>query len=106
MIYELREYTAVPGRMPDLIRRFNEHAVKLLGEHGMEVVFISLTEFGPQTMGQVVYMLRHDSYDALERNWASFFADPRWIEARRLSELNGSLVSRLDRRLLTPTPFG
>ncbi|MFE7563349.1 NIPSNAP family protein [Kitasatospora sp. NPDC057500] len=106
MIYELREYTAVPGQLPALIRRFNEHALELLAKHGMEVVFISLTEFGAQTMGQVVYVLRHDSYDALERNWAALLTDPRWVEAKRLSEVDGPLVARLDRRILTPTPFG
>ncbi|MER7701980.1 NIPSNAP family protein [Kitasatospora sp. NPDC097605] len=105
MIYELREYTAVPGRMPDLIRRFNEHALKGLARHGMEVVFISLTEFGTNTMNEIVYVLRFDSYDELERKWNALLADPEWIEAKRLSEVNGPLVASLGRRILTGNPF-
>ncbi|MER5756935.1 NIPSNAP family protein [Streptomyces sp. NPDC002088] len=105
MIYELREYTAVPGRLPALIRRFNEHALKLLAKHGMELVFISLTEFGRNTVNQVVYVLRFDSYDDLERKWAALLADPEWIEAKRLSEVDGPIVASLERRILTPTPF-
>ena len=105
MIYELREYSAVPGRMPALIRRFNEHALKGLAKHGMEVVFISLTEFGANTMNEIVYVLRFDSYDDLERKWKALLSDPEWIEAKRLSELDGPLVAKLGRRILTSMPF-
>ena len=105
MIYELREYTAVPGRLPALIRRFNEAALKGLAKHGFDVVFISVTEFGENTMNQVVYVLRHESYDDLERKWAAFFADPEWQEAKRASEVDGPIVAQLQRRILTPTPF-
>ncbi|HEX8093525.1 NIPSNAP family protein [Jatrophihabitans sp.] len=105
MIYELREYSAVPGRISALIRRFNEHALKGFAKHGMEVVFISVTEFGTNTMNEIVYVLRFDSYDDLERKWKSFLADPEWIEAKRLSEVDGPIVASLQRRILTPTPF-
>jgi len=105
VIYELREYTALPGRLPALIRRFNEAALKGLAKHGMEVVFISLTEFGSNTMNEIVYVLRFDSYDDLERKWKAFFADPEWIEAKRLSEVDGPIVASLQRRILTTAPF-
>jgi hypothetical protein len=105
MIYELREYSAVPGRMPALIRRFNEHALKGLAKHGMDVVFISLTDFGTNTMNEIVYVLRFDSYDELERKWKSFLADPEWVEAKKASEVDGPLVASLGRRILTTSPF-
>lgn len=105
MIYELREYSAVPGRMPALIRRFNEHALKGLAKHGMEVVFISMTDFGPNTMNEIVYVLRFESYGELERKWKEFLADPEWVEAKRLSEADGPLVAKLSRRILTASPF-
>jgi hypothetical protein len=90
---------------PALIRRFNESALPLLAKHGMEVVFISLNEFGTQTMNQVVYVLRFDSYGDLERKWAEFFADPDWAEAKARSEADGPIVAQLQRRILNPTPF-
>jgi hypothetical protein len=105
MIYELREYSAVPGRMPALIRRFNEHALKGLAKHGMDVVFISMTDFGTNTMNEVVYVIRHDSYDDLERKWKSFLSDPEWVEAKKQSEVDGPLVASLARRILTTSPF-
>jgi len=105
VIYELREYSAVPGRMPALIRRFNEHALKGLAKHGMEVVFISLTDFGSNTMQEIVYVLRFESYDDLERRWKAFLADPEWIEAKKQSEADGPLGASLQRRILSVAPF-
>jgi len=105
VIYELREYTVVPGRLPALIRRFNEHGLKGMSKHGMEVVFISLTEFGTNTLNEIVYVLRFDSYDDLERKWKAFFADPEWIEAKRVSQVDGPIVASLRRRILSATPF-
>jgi hypothetical protein len=105
MIYELREYSAVPGRMPALIRRFNEHALKGLARHEMELVFISLTEFGANSMNEIVYVLRFDSYEELERKWKALLADPEWAEAKRLSEADGPLIAKLSRRILTTSPF-
>ena len=43
MIYEIREDTTVPGRIPALVRRFNDHTLGLFARHGTEVVFLSRT---------------------------------------------------------------
>ncbi|MBQ5265197.1 hypothetical protein FD776_13680 [Klebsiella pneumoniae] len=46
MIYELREYKAVPGKMAAMVKRFNDNSLRLFKKHSMEVVFLSLTTFG------------------------------------------------------------
>ena len=38
MIYELRTYIIVPGRMADIERRFCDVTLRLFQKHGMEVV--------------------------------------------------------------------
>jgi hypothetical protein len=35
MLYELRIYTAVPGRMPQLLARFKDHTVAIWQKHGI-----------------------------------------------------------------------
>ncbi|MDQ1742962.1 MAG: hypothetical protein QOE23_1301 [Pseudonocardiales bacterium] len=105
MIYELREYRPVPGRIHALIRRFNDHVVKLLAKHDMELVFLALTEFGANTMGEIVYVLKFDSYGDLETKWRAFLSDPEWREAAKASEADGPLVASMHRRILNPTPF-
>src|SRR5437764_15472355 len=42
-VYELRTYTALPGRLPALNKRFAEHTLKLFEKHGMknEMYFVA-----------------------------------------------------------------
>jgi hypothetical protein len=106
VIYEIREYTTVPGRMPDLVRRFTDHTLGLFERHGIEVEFISLTAVGDNSNNELVYVLRFDDLADLERKWAAFQADQDWQQARAASEEDGALVARISRRVLNPGPFG
>lgn len=36
MIYELRIYTTIPGRMPNLLARFENHTLKIWERHGIK----------------------------------------------------------------------
>ena len=105
MIYELREYTAVPGRLPALIERFNTATCRIFRKHGMDLVFLSRTELGDDSKNEVVYVLRFDSYDDLQRKWAAFLADPEWQQTAARSEEAGPLVARVRRRVLTFADF-
>ena len=105
MIYEIREYTTVPGRMPALVKRFNEHTLRLFQRHGMDLDFISLTAVGDNSNNELVYVLRFADYAELERKWAAFMSDPEWQRARAESEVDGPIVARINRRILNPAPF-
>jgi NIPSNAP len=35
MIYELRIYQCVPGRLPVLLKRFEDHTLKIWEKHGI-----------------------------------------------------------------------
>ncbi|MHA6785948.1 NIPSNAP family protein [Pseudonocardia saturnea] len=105
MLYELREYTAVPGALPRLIDRFNHVTVEMFRKHDMDLVFLSRTELGEDSKNQIVYVLRFDSYDEVEKRWAAFFADPEWKAAAAASEADGPLVASVKRRILTTAEF-
>jgi hypothetical protein len=105
VIYEIREYVTVPGRMPALVRRFNEHTFGFFEKHGMEVTFISLTEVGENSNNELVYGLRFEDYADLERKWAAFQGDPEWQRARADSEADGPIVAQIRRRILNPSRF-
>lgn len=38
MIYELRIYTTLPGRMPNLLSRFDNHTLRIWEKHGIKQV--------------------------------------------------------------------
>jgi hypothetical protein len=106
MIYELREYTTVPGRMPALVKRFNDHTLGIFARLGLDVVFMSTTELGSNVSNELVYVVKFDSYDDMATKWAAFRADPEWNEVRRASEADGPIVAALSRRVLSPAAFG
>ena len=105
MLYELREYTAVPGRLPALVRRFKEHTLNLFEKHGIDVVFMTQTEFGDNSTNELVYVVRFASYEDLQEQWATFAADPEWQRVKQESEVDGPLVARVQRRLLSTAQF-
>jgi hypothetical protein len=105
MLYELREYTVVPGRLPALIDRFNNDTLDMFLKHGLDLVFLSRTEFGENSKNEIVYVLRFDSYQQVQDRWAAFFADPEWQEIAARSEEGGPLISSVRRRILTTAEF-
>ena len=46
---ELRVYTALPGRMPDLLARFKDHTVSIWQKHGIIPVGFWTTLIGHST---------------------------------------------------------
>ena len=105
MLYELREYTAIPGRLPVLIDRFNATAIPLFAKHGMDLVHIGRTNFGENSFGELVYMLSFADTADMDAKWARFLQDPEWVAAEAASEADGPLIQTLKRRLLDPSPF-
>ncbi|OLT08985.1 NIPSNAP family containing protein [Pseudonocardia sp. CNS-139] len=105
MIYELREYTTVPGRLPALVKRFNDHTLRIFERLGMDVVFMSLTDLGANTTNELVYVMRFDSYEDMAAKWAAFRADPEWNDVRGASEVDGPIVAAVSRRVLSPAAF-
>jgi hypothetical protein len=105
VLYELRDYELVPGRMPDLVARFRDHTLALFAKHGLDVVFIGVTEFGDNSNNQLTYVLRFDSYQEMQERWTTFQRDPDWLQVRSESEVNGPLVARITRRLVNGAAF-
>ena len=61
MIYEWRVYEVMPGKMPNMVRRFGEVTDALFKKHGIHVVGYWTTTIGANY--QFVYMLRFESFD-------------------------------------------
>lgn len=104
MIYELRIYEAMPGKMAALQQRFADHTVRLFEKHGMKVIgFWTNYVGGPSN--QLIYMLAYEDLAERERCWAAFAADPEWQKAREESERDGPLTARIMSSFLRPTRF-
>lgn len=100
MSFELRTYTAAPGKIGALLDRFRDHTMSLFAQHGMVSVGYWTKH---DDVDVLVYLLRHVG-DA-QQNWAEFRADPRWIEAKRASEAGGMLTTDITSVFLQATDF-
>jgi NIPSNAP len=104
MIYELRTYHSMPGRLPDLVRRFETITVRLFEKHGIQQVGFWTVAIGESNQ-DLVYILKWDSLADRDAKFAAFQRDPEWIEARRRSEDSGPLVASIANSILMPTAF-
>lgn len=104
MIHELRVYHAMPGRMPDLLRRFETTSLKLFEKHGIRQVGMWTTLIGPSNL-DLVYILEWNSLAEREERWGAFQKDPDWSRARTASEEHGPLIASVTNTILQPTSF-
>lgn len=104
MIYELRVYHAMPGKLPALVDRFGKHTVQIWKRHDIRPVGFWTVDIGENT-NDLFYMLQWDDLGHRERASAAFQADKEWIAARAQSEAAGALISGVTRTLLRPTGF-
>ncbi len=104
MLYELRVYTALPGRMPDLLARFKDHTVSIWRKHGIIPVGFWTTLIGRST-SELTYILAWNSLADREIKWAAFESDKEWLHVRDESEKDGPIVASISNQILRPTSF-
>lgn len=104
--FELRTYTAAPGKLDALNARFRNHTVKLFEKHGMQVVgFWVPTDPEGGAGEKLIYVLAHKSRAAATASWAAFRADPDWVGVKAASEADGSLVTKVESVFLAATDY-
>lgn len=104
MLYELRVYHCVPGRLPDLLKRFETITTRIWQGHGIEQAGFWTVAIGDSNQ-TLYYFLKWESLADREKKWAAFQADPEWISARAETEKNGAIVARVENQILQPTSF-
>ena len=100
--FELRTYTASPGKLDALHARFRDHTNALFIKHGMTIVGYWEPNDKPDTL---VYMLAYKDRAARDVAWKAFQSDPDWVKARAASEVNGSLTSKVENLFMSATDY-
>jgi len=104
MIYELRVYRCVPGRLPALLKRFETITLELWKKHGIRQAGFWTTLVG-ESNNDLTYMLAWESLAEREQKWNAFATDPEWISKRAETERDGQIVQTLSNQILAPTGF-
>jgi len=104
MIYEQRIYSCIPGRLPNLLKRFETQTLPIWKKHGINPVGFWTVLIGDGN-NDLHYMLAWESFAAREKIWAAFQADPAWHAARNESEKDGLIIANIKTSFLSPTAF-
>ncbi len=104
MIYELRVYHVLPGRMPAMLARFQNHTLRIWERMGIRQAGFWTTLVGESNQ-DLTYMLAWESLAEREAKWTAFLADPEWVRVRAESERDGQIVGSLSSQFLAPTAF-
>lgn len=103
MLYELRVYEAVPGRIGALNSRFRNVTLGMFERHGVKPVAFWEDVIG--TSNRLTYILAWESLAQRERDWNAFASDPEWLAARAKSEEDGPIVARVVSTIMKPTDY-
>ena len=104
MMYEMRVYRCVPGRLPALLKRFETITLKLWEKHGIRLAGFFTTLIGESNL-ELTYFLAWESLADREKKWTAFGTDPEWIAGRNKSEEDGQIIDNIVSQLLVPTAF-
>jgi hypothetical protein len=101
-VFELRTYYTHDGKLPDLLKRFEDHTLALFEKHHIT----NLGYWVPiKDENTLIYIISHESKVQADKNWQSFIADPLWKEVYAASRENGPIVKNLTSEYLTSVNF-
>jgi len=109
-LFELRTYTATPGKLENLNARFRDHTCKLFEKHGMlNFGYWTPMDKDKGAENTLIYIVAHKSKQAADASWNAFRTDPTWVAAKKASEekAGGSLTvpDGVKSVLLAPTDY-
>ena len=104
-VFELRTYTAEPGKLEALHARFRDHTVGVFNKHGMTSVGYFAPTDEPLSKNTLIYVLEFPSREAAKKSWDEFRSDPEWQKVQKESEANGKLVTKVDSVFMDPTDY-
>jgi hypothetical protein len=104
MIYELRIYHAVPGKLGALTKRFETTTTKMWDKHGIRPVGF-WTSMISESNNDLYYILEWKDLGERQKKWDAFMSDPEWIKAKGETEKDGPLSTHITNVILEPTSF-
>ena len=104
MIYEMRVYRCVPGKLPALLNRFANITLKIWERHGIKQAGFFTTVIGESNQ-ELTYFLAWESLADREKKWNAFQNDPEWQAKRAETEKDGPIVQNVSNQLLVPTAY-
>jgi hypothetical protein len=103
MIYELRIYDVIPGKLPALNDRFASTTVRVFERHGIKVIGFWTDVVG--VSNRITYVVGFEDLAHRQRAWAETLSDPELVTAFAESEKDGPLIARMTNTIMRPTSY-
>ena len=104
-VFEMRTYYPAEGKNDAMHARFRDHTDTLFRKHGMVPVGYWVPIDTEKDGEVLIYVLQHESREAAARSWQAFREDPDWIAAKAASEVDGTLVEKVESVYLRATDY-
>jgi hypothetical protein len=104
LLYELRIYRCIPGRLPNLHKRFEQTTLPLWEKHGIRPLGFWTILIGDGNH-DLYYLLEWKDMADREKKWGVFATDPEWIAKRAESERDGPIIANITSSFLAPTAY-
>ncbi len=105
MIYELRTYTAAPGKLDRLQARFRDHTRRIFERHGIRSIGYWVQVSPEEGKDDLIYIVAHESLEQAAENWKAFRADPEWVNVKADSEVDGVLAANVKSQYMAATDY-
>lgn len=105
-VFELRTYTANPGKFEALKTRFRDHTIRLFEKHGITSIGYWIPVDPPKSENTLIYIIAYPSMEAAKKNWQAFQNDPDWKKAASDSQKDGPILAgRPESVFMMPADF-
>jgi len=106
MIYELRRYECMPGKIGNLHELMETLAIPVFERLGMKVVGCWTPAVGDDE-NTLVYLLAYEDMGARQKAWDKFWVDPEWKEGRAklAAKFGGPIVAKSNSMFLQPAAY-
>jgi hypothetical protein len=104
-VFEIRTYTAQPGKLEALHARFRDHTMKFFEKHGMTSIAYWTPEDAPLSDNTLIYVISHQSREVAKQNWDAFRNDAELRKVFAASEEQGKLVAKVEAIYMDATDY-
>src|SRR5579862_6852088 len=104
-VFEIRTYTAEPGKLDAMHARFRDHVLRIFEKHGITNVGYFAPSDEPLSKNTLIYILSFPSREAAKKSWEDFRNDPEWQKVKKESEVNGKLAAKMESVFVEPTDY-
>ncbi len=99
MIYELRTYHVLPGKMPEYSQVFGEFVMPVFKKLGFNVIGVWQTVIGESD--EFTYMLAFDNLAQREEKFKALAVEPAMLQYRQ----QPTRVSHITNKIFAPQPY-